>query len=109
MAPSSGLPDAAAAAARRNRQRIGGQPWFWTSQSDVANRADKLCARLGVPQRRTLPLPTQVKPKGMWSRTFERLRGYAMAAEAVATAAQVAHWVRLLRRVNRRQRRAEPA
>jgi hypothetical protein len=36
MAPSSGLPDAAAAAARRNRQRIGGQPWFWTSQSDVA-------------------------------------------------------------------------
>jgi hypothetical protein len=71
-------------------------------------RADKLRARLGWPQQRAFALPIGVKPKGMWSRTFERLRGYAIAAESVATAAQVAHWVRLLQRVNRRQRRAEP-
>ena len=72
-------------------------------------RADKFRARLGLPQRRLLRLPPiVVRPKGMWSRTFERLRGYAIAAESVATAAQVAHWSRLLGRVNRRQRRAEP-
>jgi hypothetical protein len=70
--------------------------------------ADKLRARLGWPQQRALALPIAVKPKGMWSRTFERLRGYAIAAESVAAATQVAHWLRLLRRVNRRQRRAEP-
>jgi hypothetical protein len=65
-------------------------------------RADKLRARLGWPQRRALALPTAVKPKGMWSRTFERLRGEAIVAESVATAAQVAHWIRLLGRVKRR-------
>jgi len=37
-------------------------------------------------------LPIVVKPKGMWSRTFERLRRYAIAAESAATAAQVVHW-----------------
>jgi hypothetical protein len=72
-------------------------------------RADKLRARLRLPQRRPLALPILIKPKGMWSRTFERLRGHAIAAESVATAAQVAHWVRLLRRVNRRQRQSETA
>jgi hypothetical protein len=73
-----------------------------------AHRADKLRARLDLPQRRAFALPVAVKPKGMWSRTFERPRGYAIVAESVATAAQVAHWSRLLGRVNRRQRRAEP-
>ena len=72
-------------------------------------RADKFRARLGWPQQRALTPPIAVKPKGMWSTTFKRLRGYAIAAELVATAAQVAHWTRLLGRVNRRQRRAEPA
>jgi hypothetical protein len=38
----------------------------------------------------------------MWGSTFERLRGDAIAAETVATAAQVVHWTRLLGRVNRR-------
>jgi hypothetical protein len=52
-------------------------------------RADKLRARLGWPQRRALAPPIVVKPKGMWNTTFERLRGDAIAAEAVATAAQV--------------------
>jgi hypothetical protein len=70
-------------------------------------RADKLRARLGWPQR-ALVLPIVVKPRGMWSRTFERLRGRAIAAESVAAATQVAHWIRLLQRVNRRRRRAEP-
>jgi hypothetical protein len=69
-------------------------------------RADKLRARLGWPQHGALALPIEVKPKGMWSRTFERLREDAMAAETVATAAQVAHWTRLLGRLDRRQRRA---
>jgi hypothetical protein len=50
-----------------------------------------------------------VKPKGMWNRTFERLRGTAIAAESVATAAQAAHWIRLLRRLERRRRRAQQA
>ncbi|MFY9838788.1 MAG: hypothetical protein WAK55_20390 [Xanthobacteraceae bacterium] len=72
-------------------------------------RADKLRARLGWPQQRAIALPIVVKPKGMWSRTFERLRGTAIAAESVATAAQVAHWIRLLRRLERRQRRAQQA
>jgi hypothetical protein len=72
-------------------------------------RAGKLRARLGWPQQRAFALPIVVKPKGMWSSTFERLRGYAIAAESVATAVQLAHWTRLLGRVNRRQRRAEPA
>jgi hypothetical protein len=72
-------------------------------------RADKLRARLGWPQQRALAVPIVVKPRGMWSRTFERLRGYAIAAESVATAAQVAHWAQLLGRVNRRQRRARLA
>jgi hypothetical protein len=53
--------------------------------------------------------PILEKPKGMWRKTFERLRSHAMAAEAVATAAQVAHWTRLLGRVNRRQQRTESA
>lgn len=72
-------------------------------------RADKFRARLGLRQRRALALPIVAKPKGMWNRTFERLHGYAVAAESVATAAQVAHWTRLLRRVNQRQRRAQLA
>jgi hypothetical protein len=45
----------------------------------------------------------------MWRRTFDRLCGTAIAAESAATAAQVAHWARLLGRVNRRQRRTKPA
>ena len=64
-------------------------------------------ARLGWPQRRALVLPIAVKPKGMWSKTFERLRGYAIAAESIAAAAQVAHWTRLLGRFERRKRRAQ--
>lgn len=70
-------------------------------------RADKLGARVGWPQQRAFALPIAVKPKGMWSRTFERLRGYAMTAESVAAAAEVAHWMRLLGKVNRRQRRTQ--
>jgi hypothetical protein len=70
-------------------------------------RADKLRARLGWQQRRALALPIVVKPKGMWRRTFERLRGNAIAAESVATAAQVVHWARLLGRFERRKRRAQ--
>lgn len=72
-------------------------------------RADKLRARLGWPQRRALVLPIAVKPKGMWSKTFERLRGYAIAAESIAAAAQAAHWARLLGRFERRKRRAQQA
>jgi len=72
-------------------------------------RAHKLRARLGWPQQRAFAPPIVVKPKGMWSRTFERLRGYAIAAESVATAAQVAHWARILSRLDRRQRRAQHA
>jgi hypothetical protein len=86
---------------------------YESQREDASRRArrrvDKLCARLGLPQRRAFALPIVVRPKGMWSRTFERLRGYAIAAESVAAATQVAHWARLLQRVNRRQRRAEPA
>ena len=70
-------------------------------------RADKLRARLGWPQRRALVLPIAVKPKGMWSKTFERLRGYAIAAESIAAAAQAAHLARLLGRFERRKRRAQ--
>jgi hypothetical protein len=38
-------------------------------------RADKLRARLDWSQQRALALPIMVKPRGMWNRTFERLRG----------------------------------
>ena len=72
-------------------------------------RADKLRARLGLATAASPCAAKVVKPKGMWSSAFERLHANAIAAESVATAAQVAHWVRLLRRVNCRQRRAEPA
>jgi hypothetical protein len=73
-------------------------------------RADKLRARLGWPQHRALGLPiVVVRPKGMWNRTFERVRGDAIAAESVATAAQVAQWARLLGRLERRRRRAQQA
>ena len=65
-------------------------------------RADKLRARLGWPERRALPQPVMAKPRGMWSTTFERVAGEAIVAESVATAAQVAHWIRLLGRVDRR-------
>jgi hypothetical protein len=67
-------------------------------------RADKLRSRLGWPQQRGLALPIAVKPKGIWGRTYKRLHRDAVAAESAATAAQVAHWTRLLARVNRRQR-----
>jgi hypothetical protein len=80
-----------------------------TARRRARRRADKLRTRLGWPQQRALALPIVVKPKGMWSSTFERLRGDAIAAETVATAAQVVHWARLLGRVNRRQRRARQA
>jgi hypothetical protein len=70
-------------------------------------RADKLRARLRWPQRRALALPIMIKPKGMWSSTFEHLRGYAIAAESVATGAQVGHWARLLGRLERRKRRTQ--
>jgi hypothetical protein len=47
-------------------------------------------------------LPIVVKPKGMRRKNFQRLRRDAVAAESVATAAQVAHWIRLLGGVKRR-------
>lgn len=72
-------------------------------------RADRLRARLGWTQQRALALRTVVKPRGMWRRTFKRLRGCAIEAESLATADQTAHWTRLLRRVGRRQRRPKPA
>jgi hypothetical protein len=64
--------------------------------------ADKLRARLGWPQQRALALPILVKPKGMWSKTFERVRSHAIAAESVAASAQLAHWTRLLGKLDRR-------
>lgn len=69
-------------------------------------RADKLRARFCWPKHRIFAPQIVVRPKGMWSRTFDRLRGDAVAAEAIATAAQVAHWTRLLRKLERRQRQA---
>jgi hypothetical protein len=69
----------------------------------------EVSARLGWPQRQALALSIALKPKGMWRRTFDRLRGTAVAAESIATAAQVAHWTRLLRRLERRQRRTQQA
>jgi hypothetical protein len=67
-------------------------------------RADKLRSRLGWPQQRGIVLPVAVKPKGMWRPTYKRVHRDAVAAESAATAFQVAHWTRLLARVNRRQR-----
>jgi hypothetical protein len=72
------------------------------SMQRARRRANKLRARLGWPQQRALAVPIAVKPKGMWGRTFAHLRGEAIVAESAATAAQVAHWTRLLARVNRR-------
>jgi hypothetical protein len=72
------------------------------SRQRARRRADKLRARLGWPQGRALVLPIVVKPKGMRRKNFQRLRRDAVAAESVATAAQVAHWIRLLGGVKRR-------
>jgi hypothetical protein len=93
----------------RHRQGLAYQSQSEVARQRARRRADELRARLGLSQRRAPALPIVAKPKGMWSKTFERLRRHAIAAESVATAAQVAHWIRLLGRVNRRQRRARQA
>ena len=93
----------------RHCLRLGYASQLEDERRRARRRADKLRARLDWPQQRALVLPVAVKPKGMWSKTFERLRGYAIAAESIAAAAQTAHWARLLGRFERRKRRAQQA
>ncbi len=67
-------------------------------------RADKLCRRLGVAERgREGGTP---RPKGMWRRTYHRLRGQLFDAQLAADVGFVEHAGALLARIDRKKRRA---
>ena len=64
-------------------------------------RPVKLSPRIGGNAGTASPLPP--KPKGMWRRTYERLREQAFDAEERADEALLPHLARLLARTNNRK------
>ncbi len=78
------------------------------SQSEGAwdraiRRASKIRQRLGADRGIVEPFPQ--KPKGMWQRTYERLREHAIEAETVANQAFTVQAERLLAGLNRPKRK----
>src|SRR5580700_895051 len=78
----------------------------YASQSEDAQRrsmrrATKIRQRLGGNAGTASPLPP--KPKGMWQRTYERLREQAFDAEERADEALMPHLARLLAQTNNRK------
>jgi hypothetical protein len=83
----------------------------YESQRDDAVRrarrhADKLRTRLNGPRWRAFALAPAVRPKGMWRRTFGRLHGATVAADAVANATFVADVAKMISKIDRRRRPA---
>jgi hypothetical protein len=80
----------------------------YASQSEGAwdraiRRASKIRQRLGGDRGIVAPFPE--KPKGMWQRTYERLRERAIEAEIVANHAFTIQAERLVAGLDRRKRR----
>jgi len=76
---------------------VGAQAWR------AIRRASKIRRQLGSDPGIVAPFPG--KPKGMWQRTYERLRERAIEAEIVANHAFAIQAERLLAGLDRRKRR----
>jgi hypothetical protein len=69
-------------------------------------RADKFRARLSGPRWSAFALTPVTRPRGMWRRTFGRLHGSAVGADAAANETYVANVAKMISKIDRRKRRA---